>query len=895
MPVLLDCLRKDIYSLISKLNIPQDDQVQIGKLIEQIRLEEARTISAREEIANLKRQYSELQSLQGEKEDSGKTNGVVSSSPTTDNASLLHDVQERIQSLKNDLMNISMEARLSIELEMRDNKAIVSSLSRNVDSLSSRYQELNDLYVKECARRRRVFNELQDLRGSIRVFCRIRPLIPQETARSEEVVVSEIDDNSLQIRLAQSSVDSGKGQRRSEKIYEYDRVFGPSSTQSEVFSEMQGLVTSVLDGYSACIFAYGQTGSGKTYTMEGLDTQESLGVIPRTFVALSEEMTTRKACSFTCRISMVEIYNEKIYDLLGNNMQVDARLSPEGSVVFPSAVSSTVSSVAEMNEVLARGNLARHVAATASNEHSSRSHMLFFLTVESLDEASQQRSRGRLVLVDLAGSERVAKTESTGQRLVEGQYINKSLSSLGDVIHALNNKHKHIPFRNSTLTFVLQDVLQEGNKVLMIAQLSPAASNAQESLQSLEFANRVNRVTLGRSTGNKTHPMIAKLTDANAKLRGELDAAKQELEVLRGRSDLSASALSQSNERLKSVETLLSEKNDQVSVFLSPDRELSKANVRIEELEADVAGKTRLLQDRTQEVKQLKEQMEQVETELRTRKSDAPRDSFGSFVDTHNVRATRRFSTIGLPSTHTSRLSSPPPVMRRSIASAGLVGSARATEPLGLTGSIGQAKSAESSGPSASSKTSVPSEAAAPNTHTKSQAIATRSAAAHPTASAPQKRSYTMGRGPSRRISLIERSRMASASAAPVETMPTPPVSAPVTGVVRLGASHRVSTSVRRFSAVPKKPEPATEEKSVEEEAKRPRVSPPARKEGSKPSYTYTPSSNRHVALDHLLKSQKTGQEGDSEPTSFLSYRKQENMTSFLSTSGSSQNNSLIK
>ena len=205
--------------------------------------------------------------------------------------------------------------------------------------------------------------------------------------------------------------------------------------------------------------------------------------------------------------------------------------------------------------------------------------------------------------------------------------------------------------------------------------------------------------------------------------------------------------------------------------------------------------------------------------------------------------------------------------MRRSIASAGLVGSARATEPLGLTGFIGQAKSAESSGPSASSKTSVPSEAAAPNTHTKSQATATRSAAAHPTASAPQKRSYTMGRGPSRRISLIERSRMASASAAPVETMPTPPVSAPVTGVVRLGASHRVSTSVRRFSAVPKKPEPATEEKSVEEEAKRPRVSPPARKEGSKPSYTYTPSSNRHVALDHLLKSQKTGQEGDSEPS----------------------------
>ena len=117
-------------------------------------------------------------------------------------------------------------------------------------------------------------------------------------------------------------------------------------------------------------------------------------------------------------------------------------------------------------------------------------------------------------MVDLAGSERVSKTESTGQRLVEGQHINKSLSSLGDVIHALNNKHKHVPFRNSMLTFVLQDVLAIGNKVLMIAQLSPAGCNVQESLQSLEFANRVNKVVLGRSVENRTQPLVAKLNEA---------------------------------------------------------------------------------------------------------------------------------------------------------------------------------------------------------------------------------------------------------------------------------------------------------------------------------------------------------------------------------------------
>lgn len=324
-----------------------------------------------------------------------------------------------------------------------------------------------------------------------------------------------IDSTSLHIRLPLTSIDSGKGQRRTEKVYEFDRVFDEKSTQYEVFSEMEGLVTSVLDGYSACIFAYGQTGSGKTYTMEGDVDNESLrGVIPRTLEALCSEMTRRSSIEYSIHISMIEIYNEKVYDLLGNNLQVDVRLNPDGHVVMPSANSEKVDNYEAMQAVLARGNMARRVACTASNEHSSRSHMLFILTLDSFNPATSQHSSGRLVLVDLAGSERIAKTESTGLLLTEGQFINKSLSSLGDVIHALQNKHKHIPFRNSTLTFVLQDVLTEGNKVLMITQLSPAVGNAQESLQSLEFANRVNKVVLGRSNENKTHPMIAKLTDS---------------------------------------------------------------------------------------------------------------------------------------------------------------------------------------------------------------------------------------------------------------------------------------------------------------------------------------------------------------------------------------------
>lgn len=280
-----------------------------------------------------------------------------------------------------------------------------------------------------------------------------------------------------------------------------------------MFEEVKGLVTSVLDGYCACILAYGQTGSGKTYTMEGEENEENEGVIPRTLQALYSSMHQQTQSSYSVTINMFEIYNEKLFDLLAENKPIEARLDPDGHVLFPTAVCVNVHELAEMQEVLKKGKEARRIASTSSNQHSSRSHMLFILSITSVNPSTHQQTQGRLVLVDLAGSERVSKTESTGQRLIEGQYINKSLSSLGDVIHALNNKHKHIPFRNSMLTFILQDVLAEGNKVLVITQLSPAFSNTQESLQSLEFANRVNKIALGKGVENKNHAMVAKLND----------------------------------------------------------------------------------------------------------------------------------------------------------------------------------------------------------------------------------------------------------------------------------------------------------------------------------------------------------------------------------------------
>ncbi|XP_056090258.1 kinesin-like protein KIFC3 isoform X1 [Rhinichthys klamathensis goyatoka] len=367
-----------------------------------------------------------------------------------------------------------------------------------IGEVSSANQELLRKYKREMNLRKKCHNELVRLKGNIRVLCRVRPVCAGETdaADTKNLVTFDPDDDAV-LYL------SNKGKLMT---FEIDKVFPTQATQEEVFQEVQSLVTSCIDGFNICIFAYGQTGSGKTYTMEGVP--EDPGINQRALRLLFSEVSEKKPdWDYKITVSMVEIYNETLRNLLGDNPneKLDIKMCPDGSgqLYVPGLTEFTVESVEDINKVFDLGHMNRATACTNLNEHSSRSHALLIVTVAGFNSSTGHRTSGKLNLVDLAGSERIAKSGAEGSRLREAQCINKSLSALGDVINALRSKHSHVPFRNSRLTYLLQDSLSGDSKTLMMVQVSPLESNVSESVCSLKFAQRVRTVEIGPSSSSR--------------------------------------------------------------------------------------------------------------------------------------------------------------------------------------------------------------------------------------------------------------------------------------------------------------------------------------------------------------------------------------------------------
>ncbi|PHT41343.1 hypothetical protein CQW23_20197, partial [Capsicum baccatum] len=363
--------------------------------------------------------------------------------------------------------------------------------------LKKKYDEefelLKKKYLEECTERKRLYNEVIELKGNIRVFCRCRPLNAGEISDGSTSVV-EFDpshENELQISCAGSS----------KKQFKFDYVFKPEDGQDAVFAQTMPIVTSVLDGYNVCIFAYGQTGTGKTFTMEG--TPENRGVNYRTLEKLFSLSSERSSImKYELFVSMLEVYNEKIKDLLVENSnqppkKLEIKQSAEGTQEVPGLVEARVYGTDEVWELLKSGSRARSVGSTSANELSSRSHCLLRVTVVGDNLINSQRTRSHLWLVDLAGSERVGRIAVEGERLKESQFINKSLSALGDVISALASKTSHIPYRNSKLTHMLQSSLGGDCKAVMFVQISPNNADLGETLCSLNFASRVRGVEHG--------------------------------------------------------------------------------------------------------------------------------------------------------------------------------------------------------------------------------------------------------------------------------------------------------------------------------------------------------------------------------------------------------------
>ncbi|ELW66203.1 Kinesin-like protein KIFC3 [Tupaia chinensis] len=401
-------------------------------------------------------------------------------------------LQPALRTLTNDYNGLKRQVRGFPLLLQEALRSVKAEVGQAIEEVNSNNQELLRKYRRELQLRKKCHNELVRLKGNIRVIARVRPVTKEdgEGPEATNAVTFDPDDDSI-IHLLH------KGKPVS---FELDKVFSPRASQQDVFQEVQALITSCIDGFNVCIFAYGQTGAGKTYTMEG--TPENPGINQRALQLLFSEVQEKASdWQYTITVSAAEIYNEVLRDLLGKEPQekLEIRLCPDGSgqLYVPGLTEFQVQSVDDINKVFEFGHTNRTTEFTNLNEHSSRSHALLIVTVHGVDCSTGLRTTGKLNLVDLAGSERVGKSGAEGSRLREAQHINKSLSALGDVIAALRSRQGHVPFRNSKLTYLLQDSLSGDSKTLMVVQVSPVEKNASETLYSLKFAERVRSVELG--------------------------------------------------------------------------------------------------------------------------------------------------------------------------------------------------------------------------------------------------------------------------------------------------------------------------------------------------------------------------------------------------------------
>ncbi|XP_028460950.1 kinesin-like protein KIF3C isoform X1 [Perca flavescens] len=336
---------------------------------------------------------------------------------------------------------------------------------------------------------------------SVKVVVRCRPLNRKEESNGPAGGIVQMDLRLGQVILRNPRASASEPQ----KTFTFDAVYDANSKQRDLYDEsVRPLIDSVLAGFNGTIFAYGQTGTGKTYTMQGawLD-PEKRGVIPNAFDHIFTHISRSQSDKqYLVRASYLEIYLEEVRDLLdpnhGNARALELRENPESGVYVRDLTSCVCKSIKEIEEVMNVGNQARAVGATDMNEHSSRSHALFLITVECSQPGPDGRKHirvGRLNLVDLAGSERQAKTGVQGERLKEAAKINLSLSALGNVISALaDGRSSHVPYRDSKLTRLLQDSLGGNAKTVMVATLGPAPQHYDETLTTLRYANRAKNI-----------------------------------------------------------------------------------------------------------------------------------------------------------------------------------------------------------------------------------------------------------------------------------------------------------------------------------------------------------------------------------------------------------------
>ncbi|XP_006619626.1 protein claret segregational-like [Apis dorsata] len=426
----------------------------------------------------------------------------------------LKDTEESFKNVSKMLEEFK-EKCISQETLLLKHEFLIKDLETNLETEKKVNEKLitdkNDLQslVHTMDKDRRILhNAIQEMKGNIRVFCRVRPRTPNEFGKPM-CIMNFIDECTIEVgKFDGSDAISCSGKLRgTRQEFTFDKVFPSTASQKDIFEELALLVQSALEGYNVCVFAYGQTGSGKTYTMEGLPGIEKEGMIPRTVRHIFEEMKEFQLLGWEYRIeaSFLEIYNEHIVDLLDSQSKIhEIRMADsKGHDLYVSNLKiEEIHSPEELHECLLTAQRNRAVAATQSNERSSRSHSVARIKLIGMHKTKEEVSIGNLNLVDLAGSERLKGEESV--RLAETKNINKSLANLGNVILALLKKQEHIPYRNSKLTHLLMPSLGGNSKTLMLLNISPLDECYNETLNSLRFASNVNSCKTGNAKRTRT-------------------------------------------------------------------------------------------------------------------------------------------------------------------------------------------------------------------------------------------------------------------------------------------------------------------------------------------------------------------------------------------------------
>lgn len=386
----------------------------------------------------------------------------------------LGQVQNQLNSARDEIKKFTSDTKIMEMAEIQEMQAEIERKAKQnahiLEEQAKRIAEVQKMYNGENARRKMLFNALEDIRGKIRVFCRVRPLLQSEGG---DMAVAVPSDQSLRFLAAK-------------RDFNVDLVFAPEVTQEEVFADCKHVVNSALDGLNVNVWAYGVTGAGKTHTLYG--NQEDLGIVPRAVTEMFALIAKDKKGSYTVRAYMLELYQETLTDLLvpaakrGKQCKIDIKKDMRGMVVAPGATTVEIRDAAHLLKVMEYGHKSRPVIAAGGNKDPSRSTLITTILVNSVK--GEVMLTGKLSFFDLEGSERGKNNDP----------VHKGIGALQNVVQALYDDQQNVPYRETKLTMLMSDAFGGNAKSVMLLHMAPTAESTEESIAALDFAARCNKV-----------------------------------------------------------------------------------------------------------------------------------------------------------------------------------------------------------------------------------------------------------------------------------------------------------------------------------------------------------------------------------------------------------------